>query len=165
MKGGGTMTDDHPAKTPRMPPRWFVLVAWTAHRALFRLTGGRKGLWQPKPGKWGTMRLKTVGRKSGKDRVAILGYYEDGPNLVTMAMNGWADGEPAWWLNLQASPDTIVELKDGPRAVHGRVAEGEEHEPARRHPWRLGRMVIVHRYTSRHLQLKVVNRAGRLARC
>ena len=52
------------------------------------------------------MRLKTVGRKSGKERVAILGYYEDGPNLVTMAMNGWADGEPAWWLNLQAHPDT-----------------------------------------------------------
>ena len=34
----------------------------------------------------------------------ILGYYEDGPNVVTMAMNGWADDEPAWWLNLQAHP-------------------------------------------------------------
>jgi F420H(2)-dependent quinone reductase len=72
------------------------------------------------------MRLHTVGRRSGKERVAILGYYEDGPSLVTLAMNGWAEPEPAWWLNLQAHPDATVELKDGSRAVRGRAAEGEE---------------------------------------
>jgi deazaflavin-dependent oxidoreductase (nitroreductase family) len=68
------------------------------------------------------MRLTTVGRRSGQPRVAIIGYYEDGPNLVTLAMNGWADAEPAWWLNLQAQPDTTVELKDGARAVRARGA-------------------------------------------
>ena len=74
------------------------------------------------------MRLTTVGRRSGKTRAAILGYFEDGPNLVTLAMNGWASPEPAWWLNLQANPDTVVELKDGPRAVRARAAEGEERD-------------------------------------
>ena len=74
------------------------------------------------------MRLTTVGRRSGQPRVAIVGYYEDGPNLVTLAMNGWAEAEPAWWLNLQAQPDTTVELKDGPRAVRGRAADGEERD-------------------------------------
>ncbi len=58
----------------------------------------------------------------------MLGYYEDGPNLVTMAMNGWADPEPAWWLNLQAHPDATVNLKDGRRAVTGRIAEGAERD-------------------------------------
>jgi hypothetical protein len=29
------------------------------------------------------------------ERQAILGYFEDGPDLVTMAMNGWGDPEPA----------------------------------------------------------------------
>jgi deazaflavin-dependent oxidoreductase (nitroreductase family) len=72
------------------------------------------------------MRLKTVGRRTGQTRIAILGYYEDGPNLVTLAMNGWGEGEPAWWLNLQARPESTVELVDGPRAVRGRAAEGEE---------------------------------------
>ena len=43
--------------------------------------------------------------------------YEDGPNLVTMAMNGWMQGEPAWWLNLQQDPDTMVYLADGGRPV------------------------------------------------
>ena len=74
------------------------------------------------------MRLTTIGRRSGKERSAILGYYEDGPNLVTLAMNGWADPEPAWWLNLQAHPDATVELKDGVRPVRGRAAQGDERD-------------------------------------
>jgi deazaflavin-dependent oxidoreductase (nitroreductase family) len=72
------------------------------------------------------MRLTTIGRRSGKQRQAILGYFEDGPNLITMAMNGWGEPEPAWWLNLQAHPDTTVELTDGPRAVRGRAATADE---------------------------------------
>lgn len=117
-----------PTKTARLPPRWFVRSAWVVHRAIHRLTGGRRRLWKEQPGKWGTMRLATIGRRSGKERRAILGYFEDGTNLVTLAMNGWASPEPAWWLNLQAQPDTTVELKDGTRAVHGRAAEGEERD-------------------------------------
>ena len=113
-------------KPASVPPRWIVRTAWVVHRAIYRLTFGRLGLWPPKPNRWGTMRLTTVGRRSGRERVAILGYYEDGPNLVTMAMNGWSDGEPAWWLNLQAQPDVSVVLADGQRAVHGRAAVGDE---------------------------------------
>ena len=112
-------------RSPRLPPRWFVRTAWVAHRAIYRLTAGRRGLWRPRPGHWGAMRLTTVGRRSGKERVALLGYYEDGPNLVTLAMNGWAEPEPAWWLNLQAHPDAVVEVKgQPPRPVRGRAAEG-----------------------------------------
>ena len=59
----------------------------------------------------------------------ILGYYEDGPNLVSMAMNGWGAAEPAWWLNLQADPQAVVELAGGTRRdVLGRAAVGEERE-------------------------------------
>jgi deazaflavin-dependent oxidoreductase (nitroreductase family) len=72
------------------------------------------------------MRLTTTGRRTGRERSVILGYLEDGPNVVTMAMNGWAEGEPAWWLNLQANPDSRVDLADGMRMVRGRSAEGEE---------------------------------------
>jgi F420H(2)-dependent quinone reductase len=58
----------------------------------------------------------------------MLGYFEDGPNLVTMAMNGWGDAQPAWWLNLRARPDATVDLVDGRRQVTGRAAQGEERE-------------------------------------
>jgi deazaflavin-dependent oxidoreductase (nitroreductase family) len=74
------------------------------------------------------MRLTTTGRRSGEDRNVILGYFEDGPNLVTMAMNGWAPREPAWWLNLQAHPEAVVETPGGTRRVRGRAAEGAERE-------------------------------------
>jgi len=56
----------------------------------------------------------------------ILGYVEDGPNFVTLAMNGWADGEPSWWLNLQEHPEADCELADGPCTVAARAAEGQE---------------------------------------
>lgn len=58
------------------------------------------------------MRLTTTGRRSGKERTVIVGYLEDGTNLVTMAMNGWDEGHPAWWLNLEANPEATVRLAD-----------------------------------------------------
>jgi len=59
----------------------------------------------------------------------IIGYYEDGPNLVSMAMNGWGAAEPAWWLNLQADANAVVDLAGGERReVLGRAASGDERE-------------------------------------
>jgi len=116
-------------RTAQTPPRGLVRTFWLLHRAAHRVTGGRFGLQQPSSGaRFGMMRLTTVGRRSGKRRVAIIGYYEDGPNLVTLAMNGWGRGAPAWWLNLQANPDTTVALANGPRAVRARAAEGAERD-------------------------------------
>ena len=109
-----------------LPPRWVIRAAWTIHRAIYALTLGRMGLRRQTPERWGMMRLTTVGRRSGSERHAILGYFEDGPNLITMAMNGWGEPEPAWWLNLQANPETTVELPEGLRAVRGRAASAEE---------------------------------------
>ncbi|MGH2392453.1 MAG: nitroreductase family deazaflavin-dependent oxidoreductase [Candidatus Limnocylindria bacterium] len=111
-----------------LPPRWFIRIAWIVHRFLYRISGGRFGLRRPTPDQWGMLRIHTIGRRSGAERVAILGYYEDGPNLVTMAMNGWGDPEPAWWLNLQAQPEVTIDLRDGRRQVHARAAQGEERE-------------------------------------
>jgi deazaflavin-dependent oxidoreductase (nitroreductase family) len=109
-----------------VPPRWVVRTAWVAHRALVSITRGRLGYRPATAGQWGMLRLHTIGRRSGQERLAILGYIEDGSNLVTLAMNGWGDGEPAWWLNLQAQPDAVVELADGPRLVQARAATPDE---------------------------------------
>ena len=116
------------AKTARVPPRWFVRFAWAFHRRLFRITGGRVGLGRPKPGKWGTLRLTTTGRKSGQPRSVMLGYFEEGDAMVTMAMNGWSPGEPAWWLNLQAEPLAQAEIKGDAFPVRGRAAVGDERD-------------------------------------
>jgi F420H(2)-dependent quinone reductase len=113
-------------RTAPLPPRWFIRAAWAGHRAIYSITGGRRGLRSPTAQKWGMLRLRTVGRHTGEERIAILGYIEDGSGLVTKAMNGWADPEPAWWLNLQSHPDVTVDLVDGSRPVRGRAANEDE---------------------------------------
>lgn len=115
-------------RRPWLPPRWFVVLFWHGHRALLRATRGRLGLWRPKPDGWGTLRLTTTGRRTGRSRQVVIGYVEDGGNLVTMAMNGWGAPEPAWWLNLQARPDATVQTRDGTWHVRARRADGDERE-------------------------------------
>jgi F420H(2)-dependent quinone reductase len=113
----------------RLPPRWFVVTAWHVHRWIVRASRGRRGLWRPRPGKWGALRLTTRGRRSGEPRSVIVGYFEDGPNLVSIAMNGWGAAEPAWWMNLRAHPEAVVELAGGiRRQVTAWAALGEERE-------------------------------------
>ncbi len=117
-----------PPHAPRLQPRWFIRTFWVVQRALYAVTRGRFGLRTATADRWGMLRLRTVGRRTGQERLAILGYFEDGADLVTMAMNGWADPEPAWWLNLQAHPEATVDLPGGQRAVRGRAATGAERD-------------------------------------
>jgi deazaflavin-dependent oxidoreductase (nitroreductase family) len=119
------MTETTP-KQPVIVPRWIVRTIWIAHRAVYRITGGRFGLRTSNETRWGMLRLRTLGRKTGQERIAIVGYIEDGPNVIVPAMNGWADPEPAWWLNLQANPKATIELPGGPRRVTARASSGEE---------------------------------------
>lgn len=118
-----------PARRPKMPPPWFVHTFWRAHRALYRVSGGHF-LWNTggKRG-WGALRLTTVGRRSCQERSVIIGYLEEGPRLFTLAMNGWDEGHPAWWLNLEKHPDAVVRLPGrDPRPVHAHRAVGEERD-------------------------------------
>ena len=111
---------------PPTPRRWLIRSFGVVHLACHRLTGGRLGLSRPKPDHWGTMCLTTTGRRTGKERSVMLGYFEDDPNLVALAVNAWADTEPAWWRNLQAHSGATVEIKDGSRLVRARAAVGDE---------------------------------------
>lgn len=122
-------TGSEESRPPKVPPRWFVHGAWRVHRALYKLSGGRF-LWTTSNKRgWGALRLTTIGRKSGQERSVIVGYLEDGPNLVLLAMNGWDEGHPAWWLNLEAHPDAVVQLAGrDPRPVRAHRVDGEERE-------------------------------------
>jgi len=121
--------DTEATRAPKLPPAWFKHVFWRVHRALCRLSGGRF-LWTPanKRG-WGALHLTTVGRKSGQERNVVVGYIEDGPNLIVLAMNGWDEGHPAWWLNLEAHPDAVVRLAGRQaRPVHALLVAGDERD-------------------------------------
>ncbi len=150
-------TETRAATTParaKLPPRWVIRAAWKIHRAIYSFTGGRIGLKPSSEKAWGMLRLKTVGRKSGRERIAILGYYTDGPNFVTMAMNGWGAPEPKWWLNLQSHPEATAELHDRTLRVRGRAATPEE----RPRLWELWR-----RYDGENLDSWASRRTGETA--
>jgi F420H(2)-dependent quinone reductase len=117
------------ALPPRLPPPWLVHTFWRVHRTLYRLSGERF-LWTPTSKRgWGALHLTTIGRTSGQERRVIVGYLEDGPNLVVLAMNGWDEGHPAWWLNLETHPDAVIRLAgQAPRPVRARAATGSERE-------------------------------------
>lgn len=120
-----TSTD---GKAPRLPPRWFIRTAWRVHRGLFRAAGVRMLSRATPGGKGGMLRLRVTGRRSGAERAVILAYVEDGDRFVTLAMNGWGDAAPAWWLNLQAQPEAVAETVDGAVPVRAREALGAERD-------------------------------------
>jgi len=58
--------------SPFLPPRFVIRAAWLIHRAIYRITGGRRGL-RPPTETFGTLRIHTIGRRTGEQRIAILG--------------------------------------------------------------------------------------------
>ncbi len=90
---------------------------------LYRMTGGRVG------GKMTgapVLLLDHVGRKSGKHRTTPLIYLAEGNDLAIVASRGGSDATPAWWLNLQASPATTVQVGHERRDVVARQATPDE---------------------------------------
>ena len=122
-------TESTTTAPPSIPPAWFKHLFWRVHRIVNRLSGGRF-LWTPDSKRgWGALRLTTIGRKSGRERMVIVGYIEDGPVPVVLAMNGWDEGHPAWWLNLEAHPDAVIRLPGGHvRKVRAHAAVGAERD-------------------------------------
>jgi len=60
------------------------------------------------------MVLTTTGARSGEARTSPVAYTRDGDAYVVIASKGGAPTHPAWYHNLVAHPDVIVEV-DGQR--------------------------------------------------
>jgi F420H(2)-dependent quinone reductase len=96
------------------------------HRLLYRASGGRIG------GRvWGlrVVLLTTSGRRTGKARTVALCSLRDAEDVVVIASHGGLDRPPAWWLNLEASPQAELQTGRIRRAVTARNAA--PHERAR----------------------------------
>lgn len=102
-----------------------------AQTLVFKRTNGRVGgMWRigagfrkPVP----TLLLEHRGRKSGRVFTTPLLYLRSGDDLVIVGSQGGLPKHPQWYLNLVASPETVVHLKgrrDVP--VRARVASSAE---------------------------------------
>jgi deazaflavin-dependent oxidoreductase (nitroreductase family) len=94
------------------------------HAIVYRATHGLVG--HRIPGGPSMLLLDHVGAKSGKKRTSPLLYIEDGEGLVLVASKGGYPKNPAWFHNLRANPDTMVQVGSERRPVHARVADEEE---------------------------------------
>jgi deazaflavin-dependent oxidoreductase (nitroreductase family) len=70
--------------------------------------------------------LTTTGRRSGKHRTVPLLYLVDGGNVVLVASNGGAVKHPAWWLNLQTTPEAWIQMQSIRRRVKAEQASAAE---------------------------------------
>lgn len=95
------------------------------HRGLYRLSGGRLG---GRFGKMPILLLTTKGHKSGLARTTPLTYLPDGDNYVLIASNGGKDYPPAWFGNLTAHPEGVVQLGGERFRVSATVADAEQRE-------------------------------------
>jgi F420H(2)-dependent quinone reductase len=96
------------------------------HVALYRRTSGRIGGQIPG---WPEARIVLVdhtGARSGVRRTSPLMYHEDGDAIVVAGTKGGQPTHPAWFHNLNANPETTIQIGSEVREVRARVATDEE---------------------------------------
>jgi deazaflavin-dependent oxidoreductase (nitroreductase family) len=103
--------------------RWLIALITALHRFVYQRSGGRIG--GRLPGQRFLL-LTTTGRRTGRERTMPLLYVPDGDRFVVVGSNGGDDRPPAWWLNLQASPDARVQAGRVQHHVRARQAQGAE---------------------------------------
>ena len=72
--------------------------------------------------------LTTIGRKSGAARRNPVVFGRAGDSYVLAASKGGADAHPAWYLNLVAQPEVLVQVRGNRMRATARVAHGAERE-------------------------------------
>ena len=119
------LADAYARISPRLAHRPGATAFSRAHAWLFARTGGRVG----KRFMGGdVLVLRTVGRRSGKPRESPMFYVPHGDGFAVVASNAASKRAPAWWLNLQASPDAEAAAGEGWRAVRAREATPVERD-------------------------------------
>ena len=73
--------------------------------------------------------LHHTGARSGEERINPLAYQRVGDSFAVFASKAGAPGNPDWYHNLLAHPDTSVEVGTGTVKVRARVAEPAERDP------------------------------------
>jgi len=108
----------------RLPNVRRTLAAITrAHRWFYLATAGRIG---HVIGATTFLLVCNVGRRSGREFLTPLLYVADAGRFVIAASNAGDARTPAWWLNLQARPETIVHA--GNRRIHVRARRASPDE-------------------------------------
>jgi len=111
-----------------------IRVASRVDPLLMRLTGGRLGVALVFP----IAVLTTIGARSGEPRQAAVLYFNEGEGVILIASNWGRDKHPAWYHNLRANPEAVLQ-RGGRRARY--IAEEILDEGQRQHLFALADLV------------------------
>jgi F420H(2)-dependent quinone reductase len=103
--------------------RLVMKVLGTVHLWIYRVSEGKLGksfFGSP------VLLLTTTGRRTGQPRTWPLTYLPEGDRLIIIASNGGQPNHPAWYLNLRATPQVSVQLRDRVRTMIAQTTEGDE---------------------------------------
>jgi deazaflavin-dependent oxidoreductase (nitroreductase family) len=117
------LADAYSRLSPRLAHRPGTAAASRAHAWLLQRSGGRIGKRFMGAD---VLVLRTVGRRSGQTRESPMFYVAHRDGFAVVASNAASKREPAWWLNLQASPDANATVGKGWRPVRAREATEAE---------------------------------------
>ena len=98
------------------------LVYTPLDKAVYRLTGGRRGLSPTQT----VLYLTTTGRKSGLPRRVPILFLKEGDSYWVVASNYGQDHHPAWSSNLLADPHATVQVGSTTVDVVARLGTPEE---------------------------------------
>ena len=103
------------------------LIPWISrtHIVLYRLSRGKVG---GRVDGMPCILLRTIGRRSGKPHTVCLSYLPDGDSMVVVGSYGGADHHPAWYHNLAANPEVIVQDRERVFAATAETLTGDERE-------------------------------------
>lgn len=117
-----------PLTRTRIWRRFVVPILPSIERFLGRISGGRAQLTAfvvP------SLKLHTIGAKSGEPRDAPLMYTADGSGRAIVAGTNWAGAKhPAWTANLLAHPDAEITVRGRRMAVRATLIPDDEREAA-----------------------------------
>jgi len=103
--------------------KFFFKMFVATHVAIFRATGGRIGS-SMQGGK--VLLLTTTGNKSGRQRtVPVMQFDDDGRRYVVASFAGSPE-HPAWFKNLQKTPEVGVEVRGERYRARAEVVGAEE---------------------------------------
>lgn len=128
------------------------------HVRRYRETGGELGYRWRRGSE--VLLLTTTGRRSGDRRTMPLIFREIEGKYVLVASHVGNDNHPAWYLNLLATPEVELQVRDEVFPAVARVAKGEERERL----WRLMNEVwpdydVYQTRTDRQIPVVVLERA------
>jgi deazaflavin-dependent oxidoreductase (nitroreductase family) len=104
---------------------FFLKLFMATNVFVIRLTHGRLG---SQLGTQTILLLHSRGRRSGKEHVTPIAYFQKDGDFFVIGSNWGNEHNAAWYHNLMAHPQTIIEVKGKQIPVIARQAKGAEYD-------------------------------------